>query len=1133
MIYAKDFKNFFSPKIRYKAMLFLVGGKIGVQKIEKETLYFTVWDQSTEEASLLIDKAGKFIQENCSCGRSAPYKFCEHIAAGLLLLNQFHYFDNSVSTMEAALRDHPRLFQPQNRELKLITPAIADKDKNQTKAGRKVQGPPAPADKKETHTRLEARLKAEKEARAKEAKEAEERRRAEMDKRVQEKLIKLLPQDYENPVKRPQERAKLVFVLNPRLSGITITLERAVYTDDQPPVFKGKASAKDISYLGPLNFEDEMLFSFFINRGSSFDLGQKFFEYDYVIKSNAGTEQLMLYPEMVKKILHSEALYWRKDTQNAAEKVVFSGVEYSAVIKAEVTKKEYKLDLSFEGGEVEITSLERVHRLLLSPMVVFREGKIFTLRNLSNEQFRYFLGQGCSITLPSSMKLFVEDTLIPGLIQYIDIRGINFKRIKEPEILKKGVLLGENDMSLVLRLVFAYDDVLVQHDVAKLREVVKTHDGYTVVNRQKQFEKEAWQQLSEYPLKETKPGIFIPKHDPVLFLYKKLDQLKADGFEIYGEKELKNLIVKQQKPRLMLSIKSGQDWFDLKGEVKFGDHTMQLQDLFGSVKAGKQYIRLDDGSLGVLPESWVRKFIRVLPLSHQEDGGLQYTHAQALLVNEIAEEAESVDMDEIYTMRLERLKDFKGIKEQKLPSKVNATVREYQRTGYSWLHFLKEFSFGGILADDMGLGKTLQVLMMLLHEKRKKADRPSLIVAPTSLIFNWVNESEKFTPELRFLRYFGGERKEHDLPSKKDYDILITTYGIMLNDIEELKNIRFNFIILDESQKIKNPIAKTAKAAFTLKGDNKLCVTGTPVENNLAELWSQFNFTNPGLLSGLNTFKQSFITPIQKYQDEETLAALRKITFPFILRRTKEFVAAELPEKTEIIHYCEMEEEQRKFYEYWRDSIKLSLIAEIEEKGLNKSRIKILEGLLRLRQIANHPRLLKQKEVNKSGKFDEFRLLVDSVTRENHKILVFSQFTKMLEILRQSAEKREIKYAYLTGSTVNREEEVDKFQNDPEVKLFFISLKAGGFGLNLTAADYVIHYDPWWNPAVEQQATDRAHRIGQQKKVFVYKLITRDTVEEKIVKLQEAKKKLAESVLSLEGSGFKNLTADDIKELFS
>lgn len=1126
MIYAKNFKDLFTPKTRYKAMLFLVGGKIGVKKIENETLHYTVWDESTEEAILRIDKESAFIQDQCSCGRSAPSRLCEHIAAGILLLNQFHYFDNSVSSMHDALKDHPRLFQPQPRELKLVTPF--DSERKTAQATTTKTEPPAPVKKKADSAKLLAKKKEEQEAR-----EREEKRRAEADKRIQEKLMKLLPPEWESPAKKYQEKQKLVFVLNPKLSGVTITLERAVYIADQPPAFKGKAAPKDIISLGPLSFEDEMLYSFFINKGSSFDLGQKFFEYDYSAKSNSGTEQLMLYPEMVKKIINSDELYWRKDLQAVPEKVIRTGEEFHAVIKAKITKREYQLDVTLKGGEVEITTLERIHRLLLNPFVVFREGKIFTLRNLTNDQFRYFLGQGCSITLPSTMRLFAENTLIPGLIQYIDIEGINFKRIKEPEVLKKGVLLGESDMSLSLKLVFSYDDVLVPYDAAKLREVVKNLDGYTVVNRNKQFEKEAWEQISEYPLKETLPGVFFPKHDPVLFLYKKLDKLKEDGFEIYGEKELKNLIVQQQTPQLRLSIQSGTDWFDIKGEVKFGDHKLMLKDLLDSVKAGKQYIRLDDGSLGVLPESWVRKFMRVLPLGTQEEDGLLFSHAQALLVNEIAEEAVTVQHDEVYRVRLDQLRGFTGIKNKKIPTQVNAAVRDYQKAGYSWLHFLKEYSFGGILADDMGLGKTLQVLMMLLHEKRNGPDTPSLIVAPTSLIFNWINESAKFTPELRFFRYYGGDRKENDLLEKKDYDVLITTYGVMLLDIEELKKVRFNYIILDESQKIKNPISKTAKAAFTLKGDHRLCVTGTPVENNLAELWSQFNFTNPGLLSGLPTFKQLYITPIQKYQDEDTLAALRKITFPFILRRTKELVAAELPEKTEIIHYCEMEEEQRKFYEYWRDTIKISLLTEIEKKGFNKSRIKILEGLLRLRQIANHPRLLKQKEVTKSGKFDEFRLLVDSVTKENHKILVFSQFTKMLEILRQSAEKRGIQYAYLTGSTVNREEEVAKFQENPEVKLFFISLKAGGFGLNLTAADYVIHYDPWWNPAVEQQATDRAHRIGQQKKVFVYKLITRDTVEEKIIKLQEVKRKLADSVLSLEGSGFKNLTADDIKELFS
>ncbi|MBV6512631.1 MAG: hypothetical protein FMNOHCHN_02140 [Ignavibacteriaceae bacterium] len=1124
MIYPSHFKDYFTSKTRYQAMLFLVGGKIAVQKIEKEALYYTVWDELTEEAVLRIDKPGSFIQDHCTCGRSAPGSFCKHIAAGILLLNQFHYFDNSVSTMAEVLKDYPRLFQPKPRELKLVTPFDQEKKKP---AVREYEPPPKPPVPKKSREELQAAKKA-----REEAKEREEKIKAEAENRIKEKLMSILPPGYDIREKKHEPRQDLVFVLNPKLSGVSITLEKAVLSDGLGPVFKGKVTAKDISARSPLSFEDEMLYNFFLMRGSSFDLGQKFFEYENTSAPSEGQEHLMLFPEMMRRILGESRLYWRKDAQSSPEPVQRPGVILQAVIKTEQKKDEYILRLAF-SGDGEIDSLENVHRLMLNPMVVLYKGSIITIPNLTNQQYRYFRGQGSKVAIPDSLRLFAEDTLIPGLIQYIDVEGVNFRRIKEPEVLKKGVLLGENDMSLTLKLVFSYDDTLVQHDPARIREVVRNHEGYTVINRNKQFEREAYEHLSEYPLKETQPGVFLPRQDPVLFLHRKLDELKRDGFEIYGEKELKNLIVKEQSPRLVLTIRSGTDWFDLRGDVKFGEHTLRLKDLADSVKEGKQYIRLDDGSLGVLPESWVRKFMRVLPMSSQSDEGLLYSHAQALLVSEIAEEAESVEEDEIYTSRLERLKDFRGIQIKEIPDDINATVREYQKAGYSWLHFLKEFSFGGILADDMGLGKTLQVLMMLLHEKRNRPGVPSLIVAPTSLLFNWINESEKFTPELRFFRYHGGERKETDRLGKMDYDILITTYGIMLNDAEMLREIRFNFIILDESQKIKNPLSKTARAAYRLRGESRICVTGTPVENNLAELWSQFHFTNPGLLSSLNTFKQLYITPIQKHEDKDTLAALRKITFPFILRRTKELVAPELPEKTEIIHYCEMEEEQRKFYEYWRDTIKLDILSEIQEKGLNKSRIKILEGLLRLRQIANHPRLLKQKEVNKSGKFDEFRLLADSVTKENHKILVFSQFTKMLEILRHSAEKMGIQYAFLTGQTMNREEEVEKFQTNPEVKLFFISLKAGGFGLNLTAADYVIHYDPWWNPAAESQATDRAHRIGQNKKVFVYRLITRNTVEEKIIKLQEDKRRLAESVLSLEGSGFKNLTADDIKELFS
>jgi non-specific serine/threonine protein kinase len=407
-----------------------------------------------------------------------------------------------------------------------------------------------------------------------------------------------------------------------------------------------------------------------------------------------------------------------------------------------------------------------------------------------------------------------------------------------------------------------------------------------------------------------------------------------------------------------------------------------------------------------------------------------------------------------------------------------------------------------------------------------------LLVVPKSLIVNWQRESEKFTPSLRFLEYMGNFRSK-DTSTFNDYDVILTTYGTMLRDIELLRKYNFAHIILDESQAIKNPLAKSAKAARLLHGNQRIVLTGTPVENNTFELWSQFAFLNPGLLGNMDYFKREFANPIESGGDEESAALLRKLVYPFILRRTKEQVAPELPPRTERVVYTDMIPAQKKLYTQTRERYRAELLGLIESDGIQDVRFKILEGLLRLRQIAIHPALVDKKYTGEAPKFEVLLETLETLQAENHKALIFSQFVETLRLVKKELDARKMKYVYLDGQTPNRQSRVDQFQNDPSYPFFLISLKAGGVGLNLTAADYVIHLDPWWNPAVEMQASDRAHRIGQEKPVFVYKIIARDTVEEKILQLQEKKRALVKSLITTEASFFKSLTQDDVKNLFS
>ncbi len=470
-----------------------------------------------------------------------------------------------------------------------------------------------------------------------------------------------------------------------------------------------------------------------------------------------------------------------------------------------------------------------------------------------------------------------------------------------------------------------------------------------------------------------------------------------------------------------------------------------------------------------------------------------------------------------------KLRNFDGIKAVKLPKNVKATLRDYQKQGYDWLQFLREYQLNGILADDMGLGKTLQTLVCLLKEKQAgRAELPSLIIAPTSLMSNWRQEAARFTPELSVLTLQGTDRKEK-FSQFEDHDLILTTYPLMIRDTEFYESKKFNYLILDEAQAIKNAKSKTTQIIYGLKANHRLCLTGTPIENHLGELWSMFHFLMPGYLGTQEKFTRLFRSPIEKNADEIRGEQLRKRIQPFMLRRTKDLVAKELPEKTEIIRMVSLQGKQRDLYETVRLAMDKKVREEISKKGLARSHIMILDALLKLRQVCCDPQLVKlakAKKVKESAKLEMLMEMLLEMIEEGRKILLFSQFTSMLTIIENQLIKHKISFTKLTGQTRKREEAISAFQ-DGDAKVFLISLKAGGVGLNLTAADTVIHYDPWWNPAVENQATDRAYRIGQDKPVFVYKLLTENTVEEKILKLQEKKKQLADGMYG--GKGKKSL----------
>lgn len=578
-----------------------------------------------------------------------------------------------------------------------------------------------------------------------------------------------------------------------------------------------------------------------------------------------------------------------------------------------------------------------------------------------------------------------------------------------------------------------------------------------------------------------------------------------------------------------IKIEEGIDWFDIKAVVRFGNYEIPFKTIRKLILQKKNEVKLPNGEIGIIPDNWIEQYSDLFAFSSDQDGDdVRLEKYHLALVNELKENnAASVSM----TRKLNRLLDFNEIEEKTVPGCFQGDLRPYQHAGFNWLRFLDEYAFGGCLADDMGLGKTVQTLAMLQDSCQLHPGTTSLLIMPTSLIYNWEMEAQKFTPNLKILKYTGSNRvKDHAQFSK--YDLVITSYGITRLDVEILSEFYFNYIVLDESQAIKNPESIISKAVRELKSRRKLILSGTPIENSTMDLWSQLSFANPGLLGSKNYFKSEYLIPIEKRNDEKKIKRLNALIKPFILRREKSQVATDLPEKVINVKYCDLSESQREVYEKEKNLYRNKILDLIETDGLKNSQFLLLQGLTRLRQMANHPSLIDQDYKGDSGKFEDITHMIENALGGDHKILIFSQFVKHLKLVGSYLDESSIPYAYLDGSVKDRKDQVLKFQENENINVFLISLKAGGLGLNLTKADYVFILDPWWNPAIEAQAIDRAHRIGQKNKVFTYKFIARDTVEEKILILQQSKLKLAQELITIEESFVKSLTKEDITKLF-
>ena len=587
---------------------------------------------------------------------------------------------------------------------------------------------------------------------------------------------------------------------------------------------------------------------------------------------------------------------------------------------------------------------------------------------------------------------------------------------------------------------------------------------------------------------------------------------------------------------LDMQVKSGIDWFELHGRVDFGDgRSVSVAELLAALKRGEATVLLDDGTRGLVPEEWLRRYARIAAFGQAKEDHVRFTPSQTALLDALLEAQPAVRLDDAFVRARAELARFSGVRPLDPPSSFRGRLRDYQREALGWFDFLRQFGFGGCLADDMGLGKTVMVLALLESRRQSREEgrlRPSLAVLPRSLVFNWKEEATRFAPELKILDYTGDTRTAAAVEA---HDLVLTTYGTLRRDAARLMEYEFDYVILDEAQAIKNAATASAKAARLLRGRHRLALSGTPVENHLGELWSLFEFLNPGFLGPAAAFGRATAQQGRGERlDKVDLAVMARALRPFILRRTKDQVAPELPEKSEQTIHCELEPPQRRFYDELRTHYREKLLSAVAQKGLNRSKIQVLEALLRLRQAASHVGLVDENRSGESSaKFEMLLSRLREIVDEGHKALVFSQFTSLLALLKPRLHEEGIAYEYLDGRTRDRADRVARFEGNPDCPVFLISLKAGGLGLNLTAADYVFLLDPWWNPAVEAQAIDRAHRIGQTKHVFAYRLIASDTVEEKIAELQQSKRELADAIFSEDAGLMKTLQPEDLEWLLS
>jgi len=774
-----------------------------------------------------------------------------------------------------------------------------------------------------------------------------------------------------------------------------------------------------------------------------------------------------------------------------------------------------------------------------TPAWLIVDGCLQKLAQVNGNVVKPFL-QKREINIPEANVRTYFEKFILKMAATVDIMADGFEVIyhKKPEGCQLEAVRNwmQDEWGVAVRMAY-YNTTFSWRDTKEQRTAMEFGEKNDIriskVLRDFKWEARTLKKLNSLGLYQDDTGYFNVQEqteDPFYlleWLSQNREKLAENGFTVCSP-QLDGQVISLQSGHLQLNTEQQNDWFDLHGEITVGEFKIPFLAFAKYIREENRLYPLPNGEYFLIPLEWMTKYKMLAQFAKKEGDHLRLEKSQYMLLQDVG-------LSEDTDVEIVKLKNFK------LSKKLKAKLRPYQLEGVKWLVQLYDNDLGACLADDMGLGKTLQTIAVLLHAKEEKADMPfsrpvrqlgmfesaddtdflqplnALIILPASLVFNWEAELQKFAPSMSVYKHTGAKRHK-DIRILTRFDVILTTYQTALRDVDLLQKIDFEYIILDESQQIKNKEGKAFKAVNTLNARHKISLSGTPIENSLADLWSQMQFINPNLLGTFPFFQREFITPIEKRNDEDKKARLRSLVAPYMLRRTKEEVAKDLPPLTVTLHYCEMEPEQKKLYEKEKSAAR-NLLLDNYQAGNPQFQVVVLQTLTKLRQLVNHPKLIQSDFDKESGKFNEVLEQWDVIRRSGHKALIFSSFVQYLELFRCDFKDKNQSFAWLVGDLTQkqRKEEIERFQENAEVQSFLISIKSGGAGLNLTAADYVFILDPWWNPFTEQQAIARAHRIGQDKNVIALKFITKDSIEEKILKLQERKSQLAADII--EGAG--------------